>query len=360
MRNIKLYKNKILIIFITLVCCISILTIIIHVDNNISKDQDTINIINPYFYDNNLDNGLWGFDALNYTETVNKYINKKKLNEVTVAILDTGIDNTHPDLKDSIIEGYNFIENNNQPIDDNGHGTQIAGIIGGRYTGIAYGVKLMPIKVLNSEGFGKTEDLVNGIIWAVDNGADIINLSIGRRHNDFITGEDTSNELEYKAIQYAILNDVLIVTVTGDFSDNLLSYPAAYRFDSLKSSPIIVSSVDKNKEYAPMSNKSFEIDVVAPGEAVLTTMPKLLDLEDNDYANIKSDGYIYCRGTSFAAPYISGIAAIIKSIDSTLDSSLVKKCIIDNTEDLGEKGRDSLYGLGIPDLYKIVTNLNNE
>lgn len=218
----------------------------------------------------------------------------------------------------------------------------------------------MPIKVLNSEGFGKTEDLVNGIIWAVDNGADIINLSIGRRHNDFITGEDTSNELEYKAIQYAILNDVLIVTVTGDFSDNLLSYPAAYRFDSLKSSPIIVSSVDKNKEYAPMSNKSFEIDVVAPGEAVLTTMPKLLDLEDNDYANIKSDGYIYCRGTSFAAPYISGIAAIIKSIDSTLVSSLVKKCIIDNTEDLGEKGRDSLYGLGIPDLYKIVTNLHNE
>lgn len=359
MKNIKSKKNIILIVLFFVIFSASIILIVILCDKNKLLEDDAFNTLNPYFSENNLNNGLWGFNVLNYTDKTSKDINKKQLKEITVAIIDTGIDNTHPDLKDNIVEGYNFVDNNNKPIDDNGHGTQIAGIIGGQYTGIAYGVNLMPIKVLNSEGFGKTEDMVNGIIWAVDNGADIINLSVGRKHKDFLTGDDTFKELEYKAIEYAILNDVLIVAVSGDFGDDTLSYPASYRFDNLKSSPIIVSSIDRNKEYAPMSNKSIDIDVVAPGEEVLTTMPITLDLEDNDYANIKNDGYIYCRGTSFAAPYISGLAAIIKSINPRLDSYSIKKYIIDNTEDLGETGRDSLYGFGIPNINKIMINMHN-
>src|SRR5690606_13777960 len=110
---------------------------------------------------------LWGYGATNYTNNVFEAIENKKISRITVAILDTGIDLNHPDLKEHTITGYNFVDNSESTFDDHGHGTQIAGIIGGKYTGVANGVKLMPVKVLNKEGFGKTEDFVKGILWAV-------------------------------------------------------------------------------------------------------------------------------------------------------------------------------------------------
>lgn len=352
-------KNKIF-TFVLIFICFSILTLLVY-NTHSSKSINTqalskARLDNDYFIKNNMTNGLWGLERISYDSYVQNEVEKnQKIRDIKVAIIDTGIDLEHPDLKENIIEGINILDPNQKPYDDNGHGTQIAGIIGGKYTGIATGVKLIPIKVLESNGFGKTEDLVKGIIWAVDNEADIINLSIGRRKSDFLLeNEDTFNELEYKAIKYALLNNVVVVTVSGDFNDNNTVYPAGYFYKDLNDKPIVVTAINQTNGKATMANFSSQIDIAAPGEYILTTTPKHLDKEDNDYINAPEDGYIFCRGTSFAAAYVSGIASYIKSKNKNLSNEQVRVILENTTSDIGEKGKDEIFGWGLIHYHKVI------
>ncbi|HZK34100.1 MAG TPA: S8 family serine peptidase, partial [Bacillota bacterium] len=230
----------------------------------------------------------------------------------------------------------------------------MAGIITGEYTGIARGVKVMPIKVLDKYGFGRSENLVKGILWAVDNGANVINISIGRNKNvmnESVPVSNTFSDIEYRAIEYALMNNVTVVLPCGNFRMNELSYPAAYRFKQTLPSPIIVSGFDNDQKYF-WSNTSDRIDVSAPAENILSLIPKELDSNIEDYINIDNDGYSFCGGTSFSCAYISAMAAIIKALDYELTNEQIRQIIISSAKNIGEEGKDDVFGYGKLDMRK--------
>lgn len=172
-------------------------------------------------YQNPLSNEQWSIKQFDIPEILEE-IDDSEIKQITVAILDTGVDLQHEDLKDALVKGYNFISNNEDTNDDYGHGTHISGIVGAvnndkGIVGVASGVKIMPVKILNNQGSGDVMTEIKGIIWAVNNGANMINLSVGgRRYKD---GVDAFNPVEYAAIQYAISKGVVVVAATGNYSE---------------------------------------------------------------------------------------------------------------------------------------------
>ena len=214
---------------------------------------------------------------------------------VMVCIVDTGIQKDHPDLKYNIIGGENFVSKNKKAKssdwdDDNGHGTHISGIIGALdndigVVGIAPEVSLFAVKVLDSEGYGYLSDIADGILSCVENNADIINLSLG---------SPTDSSYIKEAIEYSkeINPDIIIVSAAGN-DNGEVSYPARYE------EVIAVSAMDINNQFAWFSNYGPEIDFIAPGVEIYSTMI--------------NDLYATYTGSSMAAPHVSGVVAIMIS-----------------------------------------------
>lgn len=286
-------------------------------------------------YQNPLYDEQWAIQQFCIREIWEK-IDENKLNQITVAVLDTGVDLQHEDLKDALVEGYNFIGNNEEPIDDVGHGTQVAGIVGAinndkGIVGVAPGVKIMPVKVLDSQGTGDVMTEIKGIVWAVNNGANVINLSLGgRRYNN---GVDAFNPIEYAAIQYAIGKGVIVVAAAGNYSEEV-SYPAAYP------DVIAVTSVNQLGEISPFANYGSEVSIAAPGEDLYSTM--------------LGDSYQYSTGTSFSAPFISGISALILAKNNQLAPYEVKQFLEAGADDKGNLGKDDQYGYGVTNPQKSI------
>ncbi|ACV62676.1 peptidase S8 and S53 subtilisin kexin sedolisin [Desulfofarcimen acetoxidans DSM 771] len=260
---------------------------------------------------------------------IREEIDDDKIKQVTVAILDTGVDLQHEDLKDALVNGYNFVSNNEDPTDDVGHGTHVAGIVGAinndkGIIGVASGVKIMPVKVLNSQSTGDVMTEIKGIVWAVDNGANVINLSLGGER--FKCGVDAFNPVEYAAVQYAISKGVVVVAAAGNYSE-IVSYPAAYP------DVIAVTSVDQLGDISIFSNLGTEVSIAAPGEDIYSTMPE--------------NTYQYATGTSVAAPFVSGITALILAKNKLLTPYEVKQLIEAGADDKGNPGKDDQYGYGI-------------
>ncbi|SOC42681.1 S8 family peptidase [Ureibacillus acetophenoni] len=224
---------------------------------------------------------------------------KSKGNGITIAILDTGCDVNHPDLSTRIIGGRNFTsDDNGQPdiyTDYNGHGTHVAGTIaaihnGDGVVGVAPESNLLIVKVLDKNGSGKYDRIINGINYAVEQKVDIISMSLG--------GPTNVPEL-HQAIQNAIANQVLVVCAAGNEGDGQSSsdefaYPGSYN------EVISVGSINLQRRSSEFSNSNNEIDLVAPGEEILST-----------YLNGK---YAKLSGTSMATPHVSGALALIKDI----------------------------------------------
>jgi subtilisin family serine protease len=208
--------------------------------------------------------------------------------QVIVAILDTGIDTDHRALNSVVASEINLTESPAGALDRYGHGTHIAGIIAAisEYNpgvqGVAPNCRLLNVKVVDDRGRYNLADLIEGIRWAVDNGANVINISL-------VSGEN-SIELE-KAINYAWQNGVIIVAAAGNGGTNTPFYPAAYEHC------IAVTAVDDNGNLIPLANYGDWVDIAAPGYRIYSTLP------GNTY------GYMY--GTSFATAYISGLAATL-------------------------------------------------
>ncbi|MBC7870720.1 MAG: S8 family serine peptidase, partial [Chitinophagaceae bacterium] len=205
---------------------------------------------------------------------------------VVVAVIDSGICADHPDLANRILAGYDFIEDDAVPQDDFGHGCAVAGVIaadgnnGIGIAGIAPNARIMPLRVLDQRGNGLYSNVAAAVVWAADNGAQIINLSLG--------GANQSSLLQ-NAIDYAIARNSIVIAAAGNTGGAVL-YPAAY-------APVIaVGSVDQNLERSSFSSYGTEIDVYAPGSDVLSTAP--------------NGGYLTRSGTSIAAPQVAGIAAL--------------------------------------------------
>jgi subtilisin family serine protease len=254
---------------------------------------------------------------------------------IDIAILDTGVDTTHPDLSGRIVPGRNFISLGTNVTDDEGHGTFVAGIAAaktGNSTGIAgaaWNARIIPVKVLDSEGLGDDAGIAAGIIWATDHGAEIINMSLG--------GPGSTTTLR-NAVDYAIAHNVVVVAAAGNEGNYQGDYPASYP------AVISVGATDDHGDVTYFSNRNFWLDVVAPGWDVLSTLPR----------SIVPGGYGVASGTSFSAPVVSGVAALVKARSSSLTPAQIQSRIKLTAIDRGPAGLDEFYGSGLVDAYAAV------
>ena len=242
---------------------------------------------------------------------------------VTIAIIDTGVDYFHPEFAGKLLSGYDFVNLDTDPQDDHGHGTHVAGIAaatgnnGLGLAGVAWGARLLPVKVLDRNGNGSNSTAAAGIIWATDHGAQVINLSFG--------GEKASQVLS-DAVQYAAARGVILVAAAGNTGRLGILYPARY-------SPVIaVGAVDSARQRAWFSNYGPGLDLVAPGVSIYSTIV---------------GGYGYKNGTSMAAPFVSGLAAILRGLPLGTSPEVVTWQMQATAQDLGTAGWDEAYGSGL-------------
>jgi subtilisin family serine protease len=260
--------------------------------------------------------------------------------DVVVAVLDTGVDLTHPDLKANLLTdlGYDFLDDAPSPQDDESHGTAVAGIIGALgnnhegVTGVAWHVKILPIKALNSQGRGPDSAMVKAILYAADNNAKIINISS--------TGTRYSAALE-TAVQYAQDKGALIVAAAGNTGngDNAVDYPAA--FDGV----LAVAAIDNSDQLASFSQRQSYVSLAAPG----------VDVPSTAWAGAGRGPYASQSGTSIAAPHVAGAAAILWALRPDLSASDIANALLNNTDKV--TSTDPGYGAGILNVARAVAAL---
>ncbi|WP_127587005.1 S8 family peptidase [Paenibacillus koleovorans] len=258
------------------------------------------------------------------------------MSQVIVAVLDSGIDLLHPDLSGMLLQGYDFINNDSFADDDNGHGTHVAGIIGASaagpngYTGAAPGVRLLPVKVLNSAGVGTTAEIIKGIEYAVNRGAKVINMSLS---------SSEYSKLVHDAVKEATSNGVIVVAAAGNGSShwinsepgqvdlpaqdrmryfNETSYPAA--FSEVISVGALMQLPNQSLTIADFSNVK-KVDVAAPGVDIYSTSKD-------------GHGYQAMSGTSQATPFVTAMAALLWANDPGLTAPEVRSLIQNSAKEL--------------------------
>ena len=279
----------------------------------------------PYY------NQQWGPQDIKANLAWDKVTPAQRAN-VTIAVLDTGINAGHEDLQASIVPGYNFIDNNNNPVDGHGHGTHVAGIAAAitnnakGIAGVAGGAKIMPVKVMNDSGSGDYASIINGIKYAADNGAKVISMSLG--------GPGSSQAMQ-DAVDYAISRGASVVAASGN-SNSAVAFPGNCN------GVITVGAVDSNNQRASFSNYGPEMDVVAPGVNIISSYKG------------NANSYTSMSGTSMATPFVAGVTALVRAADPGLASAQVTKIIDQATTDLGTAGFDNYYGYGLVDANRAV------
>lgn len=266
--------------------------------------------------------------------------------EIIIAIVDSGVDMLHPDLDEKIhSSGYDFVNGDSDATDDFSHGTHVAGIAAAEthnsegIAGVAWNCKILPVKVLDALGLGYSYDVADGIIWAADNGADVINLSLGVPVELLIL-ED--------AVKYAYDMDVVIVAAAGN-DGGAVDYPAAYDAYCLavaatnyNDERVTLENSSDNPLYKWESNFGPEIDVAAPGARIISAVPTWFWGPD-------SFPYAWGDGTSMAAPHVAGLAALIKSVKPHLTASQIMNVIRYSADDVNfvnNLGKDNFIGYG--------------
>ena len=250
---------------------------------------------------------------------------------VKVGIVDTGIDLAHPDLQTNIKGGVNTIYPTKSANDDNGHGTHVAGIAAAinnniGVVGIGPKIYLYAIKVLNKNGSGFLSDIIEGLQWAISNGMQVVNMSLG-----------TSSDVQsFHDAVIAVYNAGIVQVAAAGNSSGSVSFPGAYP------EVIAVSAIDQTNTIAPWSSRGPEVDLASPGVDILSTY--------------KGKIYATLSGTSMAAPHVAGAAALVlKTPVGTYDTNAngvwnpleVKSKLEATATELGNTGKDSLYGAGL-------------
>jgi thermitase len=268
-------------------------------------------------------------------ETVEGWQVTKGAEDIIVGVVDTGADLHHPDLQGQLAQGYNVVGQNDVPDDDVGHGTHVAGVISALVNnnlgvaGMTWFNKVMPVKVLDQTGAGSTYSVAQGIIWATDHGAKVINMSLGNYAD--------SNFL-HDAVKYAFDKDVVLVAASGNDNTDRPGFPAAYP------EVLAVAATDSNKKKASFSNYGDYIGVAAPGVNIASTYP--------------GSQYAALSGTSMASPHVTALAALVRSANPQLKNTEVYEIIRKSAQDLGDPGKDKYYGYGLIDVVKAVKAAN--
>lgn len=249
---------------------------------------------------------------------------------VTVAVVDTGVDATHPFLKGRVISGYDLVDNDPDPKDGNGHGTHVSGTVVDCTPGLE--IVVMPVRVLDNEGSGYDSVIGLGIQYAVDNGADVINMSLGGYgHSDFIDSK----------ISYAVSKGVTVVVAAGNDNNDTSFYCPAHDTDC-----ITVAAIDQDNKKAGFSNYGDAVDIAAPGVKIKSCTP--------------GNNYKTWDGTSMAAPHVSAAAALLLYEDGSLTPGQVEKKLRDAALDLGTSGWDRYYGAGALDMGRFIRGGGND
>ncbi|MBC7085123.1 MAG: S8 family serine peptidase [Methanomethylovorans sp.] len=264
---------------------------------------------------------------------------------IRVAVLDTGIDYNHPDLKANYLGGYDFVNADNDPMDDHSHGTHVAGTVAALSNGIgvlgaAPQAGLYAVKVADSSGSCSYSNIIAGINWAVNNNANVITMSLG--------GTSSSSTLQ-NACNNAYSKGVVLVGAAGNSGGSVI-YPAAY--DSV----IAVSATDSTNTKTSWSCYGPQVEFAAPGASIRSTLPGGL--------------YGSMSGTSMATPHVTGAVALLMSTDvagtvydtnknGKWDPAEVRSRLQSTATDLGATGRDNYYGYGLVNAYAAVSGLNS-
>jgi len=275
---------------------------------------------------------------------------------ITIAIIDTGIDASHPDLEGKVIGWKDFVNGKSTPYDDQGHGTHVASIAAGtgkasdgKYKGMAPGAKLVGIKVLNSEGSGSVSDIIAGVDWAVENKdkykIKVINLSLGSSESS--DGTDSLSQAVNKAWDAGLV--VCVAAGNSGPDKYTIGSPAA------ASKVITVGAVDKNDVITDFSSRGptkdgrLKPEVVAPGNWIIAARAsgtKLTDVTIGDY-------YVAAPGTSMATPHVAGISALILQAHPSWTPDQVKRALIETADIVAPKEiADIAYGAGRVNAYK--------
>lgn len=309
--------------------------------------------------------GLPGQD-INWVDTSLLPATKK---ELIVAVLDSGLDIEHPDLKGRIwynekctnapnakilpCNGYNYLEMNNNLTDDIGHGTHVAGVIAANRNSIGIAgaadprIKIMPLKVLNSDvsGFvfnGKliTDVIADAMIFAIKNGAEVVNLSLG-----WPKLIDTPKVRQ--AFQMAEDQNVMVIAASGNNNKDLPTFPCAYE------NVVCVGAIDNRGELTDFSNHGAKVDMVAPGEYIVSTYPKKLESRVLRIAN-----YEVKRGSSQAAPYVTAAVATLKLLRPGLTNDAVRALLFKTSRSLTNQSNKKFIKFGALDMKKMLASVD--
>ncbi len=268
---------------------------------------------------------------------------------VTVAVVDTGIRKGTDLANTCFVTGYDYVNKDTDPTDDNGHGTHVAGTVaqstdnGVGVAGVAYKSCLMPVKVLDATGSGTYADVASGIIYAADNGAKVINLSLG--------GSSDSQTLK-DAVAYAYQKGVTVIAAAGNDSSSTLSYPAAY-----DAYVIAVGATRYDETLAYYSNYGPSLDLVAPGGDLNVDQngdgygDGVLQQTFTKTGRVISWAYWFYQGTSMAAPHVSGVTALLLAKGNATTPDQIRTALQSTAEDLGTPSRDDTYGWGLVNAY---------
>jgi len=311
-----------------------------HNPNVLYIEEDAIATTQGHTSSNTKYLNSWGVDHIDADIVA---ANNNKGAGVKVAVLDSGIDYTHPELDDNyLVGGLDHINNDSDPMDDYWHGTHVAGSVAAEKNGIGVvgtgpEISIYAVKVLDNSGFGYYSQIIAGIQWASNN-ADIASMSLG--------GKFDSTSL-HNAVTQAYNNGLLIVAAAGNKGntngngDNIL-FPAKY------AEVIAVGATDENNVRASFSSTGNTLEIMAPGVDIRSTYPGSL--------------YAFASGTSMATPHVSGVAALVMNSDETCWNSLgytngdgiwtnteVRTVLVNTADDLGVSGKDSRYGYGLVD-----------
>jgi len=249
---------------------------------------------------------------------------------ITVAVVDTGVDYTHEDLAGTVRKGYDFVNDDTDAMDDQGHGTHVAGTIAATLNnnkgvvGVSPNVRILAVKVLDSYGSGSWSTVASGVVYAADKQARVINLSLG--------GSESTQTVK-DAVNYAWKKGVLLACAAGNDGAGDPGYPAAYK------NCLAVAATDQNDERASFSQYAPD-GVAAPGVSILSSLP--------------GNNYESWSGTSMATPHVAGLAALLFSQNPNRTNRRVREIIQGTTDDIGTAGKDPIFGYGRINASKAV------